>query len=79
MISIEDFALKKENSSELRYLCTYLYLDILSQDNNIEINKIVENIVIDRYNYFKFNSFFKRVILKISPKLFIKKFLVKER
>ncbi|MBU0279096.1 hypothetical protein [Gemella sp. zg-1178] len=38
---IEDFALEKENSSELRYLCTYLYLDILSQDNNIEINKIV--------------------------------------
>lgn len=72
---IEKYLSNIDNNDYLKYLCGYLYLETLKYVNDIKLEKSILLSIAEREEYFKKDSFFKRFILKISPKIFIKKYL----
>lgn len=76
---IEKFVMDKGYNNYGNLLCGYLYLELLAENKDKDIEKIIIKEIMEKKNYFSLDSFTNKLWLAISPKLFAKRLVEQNR
>lgn len=69
---IEEFGVDLSYSDEIYYLCGYLLVELAYYTDSENLKKNILNEIKDKINYFKYDSFGRKLLLRFSPSLFVK-------
>ncbi|MBF0713794.1 glycosyltransferase family 2 protein [Gemella sp. GH3] len=69
---IEDFVETRDYRDAGNLLCGYLYAELASKDLSRESKNKILGIIANKKHYFKLDNIYRKIIVQLSPKLFVK-------
>lgn len=69
---IEDFVESKYYNEACYLLCGYLYAELASKDLSSESKNKIFDIIANKRHYFKLDSISRKILVQLSPRLFVK-------